>query len=299
MRTRTSDDVSAGVSDSTEPGELLERLELREIAMASIGEGGALREQFLALHAEWIGRGLVRWLSLLSARGTRPALVIGAFEGAPAAEQTVLLGAVIGVWHHARCDRFDDLLEQDAGRSVTDRPEDGAWHLIAVTTVPLVHARGLGLGRILLGRVLAALEQDGHRTVCTLSPALGLPALAACWPGGLGDAILHAARSDGRPVLPVMRLHLGGGARLERVLPHSRRDDSASGGVNLRFCYPTSPEQRAAQRERWLRWIAARVGGLERVGVDAKGDDVFRAPAAPDGLVFDGLEAGRGEAVNG
>lgn len=299
LQTKTSKDVSAGVSDVRGSGDLLEGLDLREIDIASIGEGGALREQFLALHAEWIGRGLVRWLSLLSARGTRPVLVIGAFEGAPRAEQDALLGAVIGVWHHARCDRFDDLLEQDAGRSVTDRPADGVWHLIAVTTVPRVHERGLGLGRMLLGRVLAALEPYGHRTVCTLSPALGLPVLAAWWPGALGDAILHAARSDGRPLLPVMRLHLGGGARLERVLPQSRRDDTASGGVNLRFCYATSPEQRAAQRERWLRWIAARVEGLERVGVDPMGDGVFRATAAPDALVFDGAEAGKVATLNG
>lgn len=174
---------------------------------------------------------------------------------------------------------------------MTDRPADGAWHLIAVTTVERVHERGLGLGRLLLGRVLAALEAQGHRSACTLSPALGLPELAARWPGDLGDAILHAARSDGRPVLPVMRLHLGGGARLERVLHDSRRDDVASGRVNLRFCYSTAPEGRAAQRERWGRWVAARGVTLEPVGGDASGAGLYRAAAESDALVFDGAGA--------
>lgn len=99
-----------------EPGERVEDLELREIAMSEIGEGRLLRDQFLALHAAWIERGLERWLALLSVHASRPVIVIGAFEKAPgAAKADVLLGAVVGAWHHERCDRFDDLLERDVG----------------------------------------------------------------------------------------------------------------------------------------------------------------------------------------
>lgn len=283
-------DQPAGRRDSEEGHDL----QIREVAMREIGPGGELRPSFLALHASWVGRGLSRWLTLLDEGATRPVVVLGAFEVGTG----VLLGAVIGVWNRERCDRFDDLLEQDAGRRVDERPSDGAWHLIAVTTVERLHERGLGLGRLLLGRVLAMLGAFGHHTVCTLSPALGLPELAARWPWGMDDAILRAARADARPFLAVMRLHLGGGARLERVLHDSRRDDVSSARVNLRFCYSTRPEERAAQRVRAQRWVEERARSLEMVARgDERGAALFRAVGAQDDLVWDGECGPAGDAV--
>lgn len=254
---------------------------MRELTLAEISPDGALRADFLALHAPWTERGLTRWLSLLESGSRRPVVVVGAFVDA------TLIGAVIGVWDRAPCDRFDDLIERTPDLEPTQRPTDGAWHLIAVTTSERAEVRNLGLARALLGCILATLRATGHGHVRTLSPALGLPALAATWPGSADDAVLHAARNDGRPALQVMRLHLGGGAMLERVLHQSRRDDSASGAINLRFCYATDPEERAVQKGRWQRWVAARGRALVLVG-RLDDEPLYRAPALQDALVWSG-----------
>ena len=260
---------------------------VREVALSEIAPDGAARSAFLELHAPWTGRGLTRWLSLLAPDARRPVLVVGAYDEGDGA----LLGAVIGVWDEAPCERFDDLFEglPGARHAPTDRPADGAWHLISVTTTESAEVRNLGLGRTLLGNILAILGATGHTRVCTMSPALGLPELAAVWPYGVDDAVLHAARADARPALQVMRLHLGGGATLDRVLHDSRRDDRASGGINLRFCYSTSPAERLAQKQRWQRWIAARAADLAIVRDDYEGAPLYRAGAAEDALVWRGF----------
>ncbi len=257
---------------------------VREIPIIEIARSDTLRADFVALHRDWTERGLTRWLSLLDPQGRRPVLVMGAFD-----QHDTLLGAVIGVWHPRPCERFDDLFAPTA-RLVTDRPADGAWHLIAVTTSEHARARNVGLARLLLGCILARLAATGHTRVRTLSPALGLPELARLWatderPVDLEDAVMHAARSDGRPVLQVMRLHLGGGAVLERVLLGSRADDLASGRVNLRFAYATDPDARLAQKERWQAWVARRAARLTRVHDDFAGEALYRAEAAADPLV--------------
>ncbi len=257
---------------------------VREIPVAEIAHFDTLRADFIALHREWTERGLTRWLSLLDPKGRRPVLVLGAFD-----QHETLLGAVIGVWHPTPCERFDDLFAPTA-YAVTDRPARGAWHLIAVTTSEHARARNLGLARLLLGCILGQLAATGHTRVRTLSPALGLPELAHHWHrseplADLADVVMHAARSDGRPVLQVMRLHLGGGAVLEQVLLDSRRDDVASGRVNLRFAYATDPDARVAQKERWLAWLMRRAAGLTRLHDDFAGDALYRASSEADHLV--------------
>lgn len=252
---------------------------IREITPEEITPGRPLREAFLELHAVWIDRGLKRWLALLRPDAPLPSMLVGAFAG------TALEGVVIGIWADAPCDRFDSLFDIEVGPGIAARPRRGAWHLISVTTAPSAGAHGLG--RHLLARVLVALDATGHREARTLSPAVGLPELAAAWPGSLEDAVLHAARTDGRPVLQVMRLHLGGGARLEAVLRRSRSEDAASGFVNLRFRYATDPVARSAQKERWQRWIAARSGTSTPVADGFDGAPLVRA-VGDDRLVWDG-----------
>lgn len=255
-----------------------------ELALSEIASEGSARSSFLALHAPWTERGLTRWLGLMRPEVERPVLVVGAVDPDSAA----LLGAVIGVWNAAPVQRFDDLLEPckaPGATRATDRPAAGAWHLISVTTAERAEVRNLGLGRRLLTAILALLAATGHAHVCTMSPALGLPELMTVWPDGVDDAVLHAARADGRPALQVLRLHLGGGATLDRVLQDSRRDDHASGGINLRFCYATSPSERVAQKQRWQRWIASRAVDLKAVGADFLGAPLFRANPAHDALV--------------
>jgi hypothetical protein len=260
---------------------------IRELALDEIRRGGRLRGEFLSLHATWLKQGMARWLLLLGPGAARPVIVLGAFDTLPSGTRR-LVGGIIGVWSDRPVDRFDDLVDAPGGREATARPAAGAWHLISVTTAVERHGRGLGLGRALLGYVLALLGETGHQRVRTLSPAFGLVELAKIWQGGLEDAVVHAAREDGRPALQVLRLHLGGGARLERVLRDSRRDDAASLHVSLRFCYDTDPAGRALQKERWLRWIAGRERDLERLTPDFAGEPLFRAHGEHDALVWDG-----------
>jgi len=253
--------------------------EVREIRAEELVPGQPLREAFLALHDVWIGRGLVRWLALLRPDAPLPALIVGAFD------RGRLDGVVLGIWSSEPCPRFDALFDITIGPGLTARPASGAWHLVSVTTAPSAAAHGLG--RHLLARVLSMLAATGHAEARTLSPALDLPHLAAVWPGSLEDAVLHAARPDGRPVMQVMRLHLGGGARLEAVLRSSRGDDAASGFSNLRFRYATDPTARAAQKERWQRWVAGRSQRYVPVLDDYVGAPLVRA-VGDDRLVWDG-----------
>jgi GNAT superfamily N-acetyltransferase len=240
-------------------------VQIRELALAEIAEGGPLRPAFLGVHHQWLERGLTRWLTLFEPGTARPILVLGALSG------DTLLGAIVGVWDPHPCDRFDALLESGTALPQRARPGQGAWHLIAVTTLEDERTRGLGLGRTLLSHMLTRLAALGHRAVWTLSPVLGLPRLLARWPTGpeaLADAILHAAMADGRPALPIMRLHLGAGARLEAILPDSRHDDADSAHANLRFRYDTDPRERETQKARWTRWVAARSTALTELAED-------------------------------
>jgi len=267
-------------------GELVDaEPDMREVELVEIRPDGPIRSDFLELHAPWIDRGLTRWLSLLDPGGRRPVVVVGAF----AESGLALLGAVIGVWSQRPCERFDELLEAPNGadtmRGVTDRPLGGAWHLISVTTTDAIEVRNTGLARRLVGDILMLLGATGHAFVRTLSPALGLPELNAIWPFGTDDAVMHAARSDGRPVLQVMRLHLGGGATLERVLHASRGDDQASGGISLRFRYATRSAERLLQKQRWRSWIDARASRLTRIVDEHEGGPLYRADPSHDPLV--------------
>ncbi|MCC6625745.1 MAG: GNAT family N-acetyltransferase [Deltaproteobacteria bacterium] len=256
---------------------------LSEIAPPGRGEPGWLYEDFRTLHSEWTARGASRWLGLLRQDGPHPVVVFGAFTGRSSPR---LVGAVVGVWASAPVARFDDLFEGSGAASATRRPPGGVWHFIAVTTDPTRELRGLGLGRLLLGRALSWARDRGHEEVRTLSPALGLPELVASWPGDLIDAVRTSARPDGRPVLQVLRLHLGGGARLERVLVGSRRDDRASGAVTLRFVYPTDPTLRQERRAAFQAWCDARASAIrEGEGVRLEAD-LYRVETPLDGVVI-------------
>lgn len=266
---------------------------VREIGLGELVPGAPLRKEFEALHEAWIGRGVARWLSWIDPGGPHPIVVLAAFgssfEGAAGALQAVL----IGLWAPAPIDRFDTLFEVppdrfEGGRAGL-RPEGGCWHFIAVTARPGVTPTHLGLGRLLVGHALEWVRARGHREARTLSPVVGLPALEQLWRvagrsgASLARIVARSALADGRPYLQILRLHLGGGARLERVLGQSRRDDAASGMANLRFVYSTDPAVRAVQRERWTVWCRGRADAMAdglgtRLG--AIGDDeIWYAPA--------------------
>ncbi len=193
------------------------------------------------------------------------------------------LGAIVGVWSARPVERFDDLLESCAGgdRRGASRPMGGAWHLIAATVSEA--ARGMDLGRRLVGAALSwvqALSSDAR--VFTLSPAEGLPWLVeqaqSFWEGGAAGAalswaepsfvgmipyVIHSvSREDGTPALAILRLHLGAGAALDRVLYRSRADEHRGGGVNLRFAYALEATEREDQRAHYRRWCAARAQAI-------------------------------------
>jgi len=268
-----------------EPDDIVIReILLSEIAPAGRGPAGWLRDAFLTLHGEWTARGVGRWLDLLRQDGPHPVVVFGAFAGR---SEPRLVGAVVGVWASTPIARFDDLFELAGGVGVaTRRPPGGAWHLIAVTTDPTRERRGLGLGRLLLGRALAWARDRGHEEVRTLSPALGLPELVARGSGDVLEALRTTARADGRPVLQVLRLHMGGGARLERVLLDSRRDDRMSGAVTLRFLYPTDPVARLDQRAAFVAWCGVRAAAIARGDATPIGDDAYRVATPYDGRLI-------------
>ncbi len=254
--------------------------EIRDIPLPDIARGGPLRAAFETLHHQWTDRGLTRWLDLFEPDHHRPVLALGAFLDGQ------LIGAVIGVWHPTPCDRFDALLESDPNMPKSARPAHGAWHLIAVTTAEDNRTRGTGLGRVLLGHILELLRDTGHAEVLTLSPVVGLPRLLALWDGPLEDAVLHASLEDGRPFLPIMRLHLGAGARLDAILRDSRHDDLESAQANLRFRYSTTAQTRATQRQSWDRWVGLRSNALSQIDTDID-PKLWRAAPQEDSLVSD------------
>jgi len=258
-------------------------IHLRELSLGELDptSPSSLRAPFLALHVAWVSRGAGRWLDLVHVDGPHPIVVFGAFIGS-APER--LVGAVVGVWGPAPIDRFDDLFEGGTGPA-SSRPLGGAWHMIAVTTSPSHELRGMGVGRLLLGRALSWARAGGHEVVRTLSPAIGLPELAARWPRGADDAIARSCRADGKPVLQVMRLHLGGGAALERVLHASRSDDAESGHVTLRFIYPTDVAQRTRRLEALRRWYDRRAALIGAGRAEVVGRDLFRVET-PDDATF-------------
>lgn len=274
--------------------------QIREIALTELSRGTPLRTEFEALHVAWIGRGVARWLEWIDPAGPHPLVVLGAFGSG-----AVLQAVVIGLWAQGPIARFDALFDASPpgadgppGPRAVLRPSGGAWHFIAVTARPGMAPThgGLGLGRLLVGHALDWVRARGHAEARTLSPVVGLPALASAWRAGtpetsLARVVMRSALRDGRPWLQILRLHLGGGARLERVLEGSRRDDGASGMANLRFVYATEPADRAAQRERWSGWCRAREQamasgrGVQLGEID--GEELWSAPAlAADGDVF-------------
>ncbi|MGM0577343.1 MAG: hypothetical protein ACQEXJ_16580 [Myxococcota bacterium] len=234
---------------------------IQPLPLERVGPGGDLREAFLAVQEPWQDRGLVRWIDLVRPDGRWPVEVVGAWpEGRPEA----LSGTIVCVWAPEVLSRFDDLLEGSGPDGVRgdSRPTDGAWHLIAVTTVP--ETRGTGLGRRLARGALRVLgDRDPTTTVCTLSPAVGLADLAEQVPGESFEervrAVLWRVSDDeGRPVLRIQRFHLGNGATLGAVLFDSRRDDASSGCVTLRFDYSLDPAEQRANLGSFRRWVEDR-----------------------------------------
>lgn len=230
-----------------------------------VAPGGDLRQAFLRVEEPWRERGLTRWFELVRPDGPWPVAIVGAWpEGRP----QDLQGTIVAVWAPRLLARFDDLLEASgASRPVAEGwPRGGAWHFIAVTTLPT--ARGTGLGRRLARAALGELaERDPSTTICTLSPAIGLARLAERVDAGSGAedfrgrvraVLLRGADEEGRPLLPIQRFHLGNGATLGAILFDSRRDDSSSGRVTLRFHYPLDPEARRANLEAFGRGVEDR-----------------------------------------
>lgn len=278
--------------------------QIREIALTELAPGAPFRAEFEALHEVWTGRGVARWLTWLDPAGPHPMMVLGAFG--PAGE---LHAALIGLWAPVPIDRFDALFDVhpsgSGGARAALRPDGGCWHFIAVTARPGVASAHVGLGRMLVGHALEWVRARGHREARTLSPVLGLPALTETWRAAgqegatLAQVVMSSALRDGRPWLQILRLHLGGGARLERVLEQSRSDDAASGMANLRFVYATEPAARAAQRERWAGWCRARAHAMaaglgSRLG-EIGGEELWCAPVLnDDGDVFASVEVAAG-----
>ena len=243
------------------------QLTLDEVPLTAL-RTGALWASFLHVQAPWIAAGVTRWLDLVRSDGPWPVFVVAAQR--PEQPET-LLGTIVGVWAPAPVSRFDDLLDNVAPRGLrgADRPSDGVWHFIAATVDPA--AEGMNLGRQLVGAALTWMETNtGPDALArTLSPAVGLPELAA-WVADMPDpihaAIYGLANAKGQPALEILRLHLGAGARLDAVLRESRGDEVRSGRVTLRFAYDRAADHRQAQADAYRAWIAGRVlaGGVPR-----------------------------------
>ncbi len=277
--------TAAGGADVQRAAASERDVQIAEVPLDKMDVDGAERRAFVQLHHSWIAAGVTRWFSLLQAEGGWPVFLLVARDEQIAKETDPLgwLGAIVGVWSPRPVERFDDLLENRAGAGWcgASRPMGGAWHLIAATVGEA--ARGMDLGRRL---VVAALDWvqslSSEARVFTLSPADGLPSLVehaqGFWEGGASGAALSWAepsfvgmvpyvihtlsREDGTPALAILRLHLGAGAALDRVLYRSRADEQRGGGVNLRFAYAMKPEQREEQRAYYRRWCAARAAAI-------------------------------------
>ena len=269
-------------------------VEIVEIPLSSLVEGGALRARFEAIHRpDWLDVGIGRWLALLDPAGAWPTAVLGAFQGAGRAP-TDLLGTIVGVRAPAPIDRFDDLLERSSpdGARGDDRPAGGRWHFIAVTVDPA--QRGGGLVTPLLEAALAFVgAQPGGAEACTLSPVVGLgEALAAMGvPVRAGDAatcaaiwhvLRHLAEPKGWPHPPIFRLHPRHGAYVERVLFDSRRDEVRSAGVTMRFRYDLDAAARAATLAGVEAWVQARAAATEGAEGGPLAKSVWLAAAGAD-----------------
>ena len=205
--------------------------------------------------------------------GPRPCMVMTARRA-----ETDLAGTLVGFWAPEPLDRFDLLTEQACPRGyhANHRPRDGVWHFVAVTSAS--GHRGRNVGRFLVNHALSQLRKDGGSELSarTLSPAFGLPALVACagesWTAEAIRRVLdNLCDAEGRPALPVMRLHLGAGAWLDAVLIDSRRADLTSGAVTLRFGYALDRDARAARQAQYnaqvdARGLAIAAGRASRVG---------------------------------
>lgn len=241
----------------------MDQLLFREFSLQELREPQTW-QQFLHIQQPWIEAGVTRWLQLLSPLPSEkplnhPVFVLGA---ALQTQPDRLLGTLVGTWQEAPIARFDDLLEKplEHPHLATDRPLDGVWHFIAVTVAH--EAEGQHLGRALVGAGLAWLDHNApHARARTLSPAVGLPKLMELvenLPNPQREAILHLADDQGRPLLEILRLHLGAGATLEAILPDSRRDEVRSGRVTLRFAYEREPDKREQQKLAYHAWIERR-----------------------------------------
>lgn len=242
---------------------------VRELAVGEVAPGGTLARSFLDVQRPWIERGVGRWIDLIRADGPWPVLVLGAISSSGTLDATI-----VGMWAPQAHTRFDALYEARGPGRASERPEGGVWHFIAVTTHP--RARGHDLGRRMVKSALARVAGMGGSPLArTLSPVVGLPELAARIREGRGDpamaeraarqlAIWRAADSHGRPLLKVLRLHLGAGAFLDEILWDSRQADRASGGVTLRFGYGLQAEAREQARAAYLDWVEARRRALAR-----------------------------------
>jgi hypothetical protein len=215
----------------------------------------------VAVQRPWQERGVSAWVDLVRPDGPWPVVVFGASAAA-----VPLLGTLVAVWAPAPLDRFDDLYDAvcPGGHRGGDRPRGGVWHFIAVTR--RAQARGLRVGRRLVAAALAWVAcHDPGAGARTLSPAVGLPELVRATASRLGGAsvgpdvaLRRASDGAGRPFLPILRLHLGAGAWLERVLIASRRGDADSGGVTLRFAYSLDPVAREARADAYRDWVGDR-----------------------------------------
>lgn len=263
---------------------------LDEIPLTTLREAG-LWAEFLHVQAPWIEAGVSRWLDLLRTEGPWPVFVVAAWEqGAP----DHLLGTIVGVWAPAPVTRFDVLLEtaEPGGRRGANRPTGGVWHFVAATVGP--DAAGRNLGRLLVGGALHWMDTHASNDALarTLSPAVGLPGLLEVVqspPIPLHTAVLQLANAKGYPALEILRLHLGAGARLEAVLPNSRRDEVRSGRVTLRFAYDRDPDARRAQALRYQAWVERRAAA---VATGIKHGDLWEVGDCGDADVSDVVHPG-------
>jgi len=245
-------------------------VQLTQLPLADIAPGGRLERAFLRVQAPWVERGVSRWIGLARPHGVWPCVVFGAL----APDQT-LFGTLVAIWAPEALDRFDTLFEAacPGGHTALSRPAGGVWHFIAVTRSP--QGAGLNIGRILVRRAISWVRGHGGPEVQarTLSPAVGLPELlqmvGASNDGvGVERALRGTADTQGRPMLPIMRLHLGAGGWLDAALLDSRSDDEDSGGVTLRFGYELDGGQRDARLVAYRLWLR------DRQATIADGDSV-------------------------
>ncbi|MFT7582211.1 MAG: GNAT superfamily N-acetyltransferase, partial [Myxococcota bacterium] len=233
--------------------------EIREMVLSELR--GALWPRFVTLQAPWTERGMSRWLTLIKPDGPHPTLVVGAFAG------DLLVGTLVGFWSSTPLARFDDLFGEMVGVPASTRPEGGVWHLVGVTLDP--RARGRDLGRAIVSTALACIARQRGTDVCTMSPAFGLAALGQRLSSlgisdPLGAAVWRLTDSQGRPALPVMRLHMGAGASLAALVRESRHDDAQSARCNLRFVYPRTDVATVAGKRQYAAWLERRRRAIER-----------------------------------